>query len=98
MNFKAIGPPLNNNLDYNLCNEIDNKEGIEINPVEMKRTKNNINNRFISNENKIQFLNDKKSIMSEKAKINMMKIILPIRIRTSLKEWAKKKYFFYFNI
>ena len=94
MTFKAIGPSLNNNLDYNLCNEIDNREGLEINPVEMKRTKNNINNRFISNENKIQFLNDKKSIMTEKAKINMMKIILPIRIRTTLKEWAKKNIFF----
>jgi len=82
-----------NKLNYNKCNEIDKKDGLEINPVEIKRTKNNINNRFISNENKIEILNSKESIMTEKAKINMMKIILPIRIKTIFKEWVKNNGF-----
>lgn len=80
-------------LDYNKCNEIDKKEGLEINPVEIKRTKNNINNRFISNENKIEILNSKESIITEKAKIKMMKIILPIKIKTIFKEWVKNNGF-----
>jgi len=94
-----LGPKLNNDRDkmnynnYNKYNEIDNKEGLEINPVEIKRTKNNINNKFISNENKIQILNSKESIMTEKAKINMMRIILPIRIKTIFKEWVKNNGF-----
>ena len=82
-----------NKLNYNKSNEIDNKGGLEINPVEIKRTKNNIKNRFINNENKIQFLNSKESIMTEKAKINMMRIILPIRIKTIFKEWVKNNGF-----
>ena len=91
-----LEPKSNNNgnkLNYNKCNEIENKEGLEINPVEIKRTKNNIHNRFISNENKIQFLNNKESIMTEKAKINMMRIILPIKIKTIFIEWIKNNGF-----
>ena len=94
--ISSLEPKSNNNgnkLNYNKYNEIDKNEGLEINPVEIKRTKNNINNRFISNENKIQILNNKESIMTEKAKINMMKIILPIRIKTIFKEWVKNNGF-----
>jgi hypothetical protein len=82
-----------NKLNYNKSNEIDNKGGLEINPVEIKRTKNNIKNKLINNENKIQFLNSKESLMTEKAKINMMRIILPIRIKTIFKEWVKNNGF-----
>ena len=91
-----LGQKLNNDRDkmnYNKFNEIDNKERLEINPVEIKRTKNNINNKYISNENKIQILNSKESIITEKAKINMMRIILPLRIKTIFKEWVKNNGF-----
>ena len=81
---------IKNKKNYNIDNEIDNKQGLEINPIEIKRTKNNSNNIFITNENKIQFLNNKESIMTEKVKINMMKIIFPIRLKAILNEWIKK--------
>ena len=89
---------IKNKKNYNIDNEIDNKQGLEINPIEIKRTKNNSNNIFISNENKIQFLNNKESIITEKAKINMMKIIFPIRLKAILNEWIKKNiYHFLIN-
>ena len=83
----------NKNKNYNINNEIDIRESLEINPIEMKRTKNNRNNIFINNENQIEILNDKESIFTEKAKINMMKIILPIRLKTILYEFIKKHIF-----
>ena len=78
------------NVNYNKVNEIEKGDGIEINPYEIKRTQNNINNTFISYENRMQMLNDKNSIYIEKAKKNIVKIILPIKIKTFLKEWIKK--------
>ena len=75
---------------YNEKNEIEKGEGLEINPMEMKRTKNNINNIFISYENKIGVLNSKNDIFTEKAKRNMMKIILPIRLKSTLREYVRK--------
>ena len=80
----------NKNINYNEINEIEKGEGIEINPYEIKRTQNNINNTFISYENRIQMLNDKNALYIEKAKKNIVKIIFPIKIKTFLKEWIKK--------
>ena len=59
----------------------------------MKRTKNNINNLFISYENKTQILNNKDTIFTEKAKYNMMKIIFPIKIQKVLKDWIRRNVF-----
>ena len=83
----------NKKLNYNDINEIDKTDGLEINPYEIQRTQNNIHNIFISYENKMEMINNKESIYAEKAKRNMMKIILPIRIKSVLKEWIKKNVF-----
>ena len=80
-------------LNYNSVNEIEKGDGLEINPFEMKRTKNNINNMFICNENNTQVLINKDSIYLEKAKNNIMKIILPIKIKNILKEWSQNLIF-----
>ena len=79
--------------NYNEINEIEKGDGLEINPYEMKRTQNNINNIFISYENNMQMPNNKNNIFNEKAKKNMMKIILPVKIKTILKDWVKKNIF-----
>ena len=84
---------LNNNKNYNINNEIDKCDGLEINPYEIKRTKNNINNIFISYENKIEMLNCKHAIFTEKAKKNMMKIILPIRLKSTLRDFIRRNTF-----
>ena len=75
---------------YNENNEIEKGEGLEINPMEMKRTKNNINNIFISYENKMGVLSNKNEIFTDKAKRNLMKIILPIRLKSTLREYVRK--------
>jgi hypothetical protein len=86
-----------NEKNYKCNYEIDIRESLEINPIEMKRTKNNINNIFINNENKFEILNDKDSIMTEKAKINMMKIILPIKLKTVVTKYIKTTIFYILN-
>ena len=86
-------PSKNKKLNYNDVNDIVKADALEINPYEIQKTQNNIHNLFISYENKIQSINSKESIYVEKAKRNMMKIILPIRIKSILKEWIKKNVF-----
>ena len=88
--LKSKKKDININKNYNKINEIEKGDGLEINPYELQKTQNNTNNIFISYENKIEMLNNKESIYKEKAKINMMKIILPIKIKTVLKQWIKK--------
>ena len=80
----------NRKINYNINNEIDKCDGLEINPYELNRTKNNENNIYISYENKIEVLNNKNSIFKEKAKKNMMKIILPIRLKTTLRDYIHR--------
>jgi len=65
----------NGKNNYYENNEIEKGEALEINPMEIKRTKNNINNIFISYENKMDILNSKNDIFTEKAKITIMKIM-----------------------
>ena len=88
--LKSKKKDINTNINYNKINEIEKGVGLEINPFEIQRTQNDSNNIFISYENKMEMLNDKDSIYKEKAKINMMKIILPIRVKSVLKQWIKK--------
>ena len=85
--FSMINKKIKN---YNKYNEIDNKGGLEINPIELKRTAN----CNICNENKIEILKKKNEIINEKAKINMMKILFPIRIKSCILI-NSKKYVFY---
>ena len=75
--------------NYNEENEVEKGDGLEINPLEIK--KNKPNNIIISYENKIEVLYNKNaSEFTEKAKKNMMKIILPIRLKTVLREYIRK--------
>jgi hypothetical protein len=83
----------NKNINYNLTNEIEKENGLEINPLEIKKTKNNANNIFISYENKLEVLYNPNAIFTEKAKRNMMKIILPIRLKTTLREFIHRSIF-----
>ena len=83
----------NRNINYNINNEIDKCNALEINPFEIKRTKNNTNNIFISHENKLEVLYNNNSVFTEKAKKNMMKIILPIRLKTTLREFIHRSIF-----
>ena len=85
------------NEDNNNIYEIEKGDGLEINPYEIKRTKNNINNIFISYENKIQVLNNQESIYTEKAKKIFMKIIFPIKIKKILEKKIKKDIFYLLN-
>ena len=80
----------NKNKNYNEKNEIDIRDGLEINPTEIKRTKNNTKNIFIRYENKMEVLCDKNIAFTEKAKKNLMKIMLPIKLKTIFKEYSKR--------
>lgn len=73
--------------NYNINNEIDIEGGLEINPIEIKKSNNSI-----CNQNKMVFLNNK-----EKAQNNIMKIIFPIRIKSVIKSYITK-YVFYILI
>ena len=81
---------INDKKIYNENNEIEKGEELEINSMEMTKTKNNGNNIFISKEDKMEVLNSKDDIFAEKAKRNMMKIILPIRLKSTIREYVRK--------
>ena len=81
-----------NKKNYNEENEVEKGDGIEINPIEFKKAPHNPNNVIISYENKIEVLYNKNSFsFTETAKKNMMKIILPIRLKTVLREHIRKQ-------
>ena len=79
-----------NKINYNEENEIDKGNGLEINPLELKKDKTP-NNVIISYENNIEVLYNKNATFTDKAKKNMMKIILPIRLKTTLREYVRKR-------
>jgi hypothetical protein len=91
---KEITPTDNNNLNlninYNLTNKIEKKHNIEIKPTIMKKTKNNI---LVTHENIFEVLNRNNSIFTEKAKRNMMKIILPIKLKITLRKFIHRSIF-----
>jgi hypothetical protein len=87
---------LNLNINYNLTNKIEKKHNIEIKPTIMKKTKNNI---LVTHENIFEVLNRNNSIFTEKAKRNMMKIILPIKLKITLRKFIHRSIFsLLFNI
>ena len=69
--------------DFNKKNEIEKKESLEINPKEFKKDEKDIKNK----ETKLG------KTFTEKAKNHMMKMILPIRLKGTLKEYIRKKIF-----
>ena len=77
-------------IDYNINNEIDKCNALEINPLEIRRTNNDIT---ITHEDKLEVLYNKNIEFTEKAKKNMMKIILPIRLKTALREFIHRSIF-----
>ena len=78
----------NNILNYNSVNEIEIGEALEINPYEIKRTKSNI---IITYENGIEVLKNKNDIFNQKAKKNMIKIILPLKLKSTLIKNTRKQ-------
>ena len=80
-------------VNYNLINEIEKGDALEINPYEIKRTK--INKKEISKQNDINVIVSKDNIFNEKSKKNLMKIILPIRLKEILIKYIKKNFFLY---
>ena len=76
----------NNNQDnFNNKNEIEKNETLEINPKEMKKVEEKI-------DIKIKEFKPSKTF-TEKAKNHMMKMILPIRLKGTLKEYIRKRTF-----
>jgi hypothetical protein len=58
--------------------------------LEIRRTNNDIT---ITHEDKLEVLYNKNIEFTEKAKKNMMKIILPIRLKTTLREFIHRSIF-----
>ena len=73
----------------NKCSEIGNKSRLKINLVESKRQ----TDFFICKEKTMEILKKKECSKSEKTKINIMKILFPIRIKSSLLLYTKQYVF-----
>ena len=76
-------------VNYNLINEIEKGDALEINPYEIKRTK--ISNK-ISPQNNIEVFASY-NLLTEKSKNNLTKIIFPIRLKKVFIQYMKKIYF-----
>ena len=75
------------NINYNKSNEVEKGNCLEINTIELKRTNNGSIN-IVNTGN-----NNNSSVFTEKAKNNLIKIILPIRIKTTLKDFIHRSIF-----
>ena len=84
--FSIISKKIKNE---NKCNEIGNNSRLNLNLVESKRQ----TDFFICKEKTIEILKKKVCSKSEETKINMMKILFPIRIKSSLLLYTKKYVF-----
>ena len=78
--------------NYNLVNEIEKGDALEINPYEIKRTK--IKTNKISKQNNIKVLVSKiDNISNQKTKNNLMKMLFPIKLKEILLKNIRKRYF-----
>ena len=78
--------------NYNLINEIEKGDALEINPYEIKRTK--IKTNKISQQNNIKILvSNNNNISNQKTKNNLMKMIFPIKLKEILLKNIRKRYF-----
>ena len=79
--------------NYNLVNEIEKGDALEINPYEIKRTK--IKTNKISKQNNIKVLVSKiDNISNQKTKNNLMKMLFPIKLKEILLKNIRKRYFY----
>jgi len=78
---------INNKININTVFEIEKKESLEINSKEMKKSKIN-EEKEIAEENKETTPSES---FTERAKKNMMRMILPIRLKGTIKEFIQKQ-------
>ena len=78
--------------DFNKINEIEKNGSLEINTLEMKKYNQGQNNLIINTENDLSENKDIKSesSFSENAKLKMLKMIFPIKLKATLKEFARR--------
>ena len=70
----------------NVLLEINKENALEINPLSLKNTE-------ICKENDIELTQNKFAFFTEKAKHNMMKMVLPIKLKTTLREFVQRNTF-----
>ena len=78
--------------DFNKINEIEKNGSLEINTLEMKKYNQGQNNLTINTEHDLSENKDIKSesSFSENAKLKMLKMIFPIKLKATLKEFARR--------
>ena len=78
--------------DFNKINEIEKNGSLEINTLEMKKYNQGQNNLIINTEHDLSENKDIKSesSFSENAKLKMLKMIFPIKLKATLKEFARR--------
>ena len=69
-------------------NEEVNQEDMEINPLEFKRANNT--NIIINHQNKLEVICDKNMQYAEKMKQNIIKIILPIKLKSNVRKCVSR--------
>ena len=78
--------------DFNKINEIEKNDSLEINTLEMKKYNQGQNNLTTNTEHDLSENKDIKSesSFSENAKLKMLKMIFPIKLKATLKEFARR--------
>ena len=78
--------------DFNKINEIEKNCSLEINTLEMKKYNQGQNNLTTNTEHDLSENKDIKSesSFSENAKLKMLKMIFPIKLKATLKEFARR--------
>ena len=85
-----IKDPLDNTnkkIYKNIYLEINKENALEINPLIIKNTPE------ITKENEMQILYNKYAIFTQKARKNMIKMILPIKIKVTLRQFIHRNIF-----
>ena len=85
--IKEIENDKNKFIYENINLEIEKENALEINPLVIKKASE------ISQESDIEIPYNKYTFFTEKAKNNMMKMILPIKLKVTLREFIQKNTF-----
>ena len=78
---------INKKIYKNIYLEINKENALEINPLIIKNTPE------ITKENEMQILYNKYAIFTQKARKNMIKMILPIKIKVTLRQFIHRNIF-----